>query len=47
MPKKKSIKGSANEFKTEADKILAFLTKTGGGSSSVQVLRDDLVEVHD
>lgn len=30
MPKKKSIKGSANEFKAEADKILAFLTATAG-----------------
>lgn len=26
MPKKKSIKGSANEFKAETDKILVFLT---------------------
>jgi len=26
MPKKKSIKGSANEFKVETDKILTFLT---------------------
>lgn len=30
MPKKKSIKGSANEFKAEADKILAFLTASAG-----------------
>jgi hypothetical protein len=30
MPKKKSIKGSANEFKAETDKILAFLTASAG-----------------
>lgn len=30
MPKKKSIKGSANKFKTETDKILAFLTASAG-----------------
>lgn len=30
MPKKKSIKRSANEFKAEADKILAFLTASAG-----------------
>jgi hypothetical protein len=30
MPKRKSIKGSANEFKTETDKILAFLTASAG-----------------
>jgi hypothetical protein len=30
MPKKKSIKGSANEFKAETDKILAFLTAPAG-----------------
>ena len=30
MPKKKSIKGSANEFKAEADKILSFLTASAG-----------------
>ena len=30
MPKKKSIKGSANEFKAEVDKILAFLTASSG-----------------
>jgi len=30
MPKKKSIKGSANDFKAETDKILAFLTASAG-----------------
>lgn len=30
MPKKKSIKGSANKFKTETEKILAFLTASAG-----------------
>jgi hypothetical protein len=30
MPKKKSIKGSANEFKAETDKILAFLIASAG-----------------
>ena len=30
MPKKKSIKGSANEFKAETDKILVFLTASAG-----------------
>lgn len=30
MPKKKSIKGSANEFKAETDRILAFLTASAG-----------------
>jgi hypothetical protein len=30
MPKKKSIKGSASEFKAEADKILAFLNASAG-----------------
>lgn len=30
MPKKKSIKGSANEFKAETDKILVFLIASAG-----------------
>lgn len=30
MPKKKSIKGSASEFKSEADKIQVFLTASAG-----------------
>lgn len=30
MPRKKSIRGSAKEFKTETDKCLAFLTASAG-----------------
>jgi hypothetical protein len=30
MPRKKSIKGAANQFKAETDKILAFLTASAG-----------------
>lgn len=41
MPKKKSIKGSANEFKAETDKILAFLTaSTGLGDEHVSWCHD-------
>jgi hypothetical protein len=30
MPKKKSIKGSANKFRAEADKILNFVAASAG-----------------
>ena len=44
MPKKKSIKGSANEFKAETDKILAFLTASAGlGDEQMSPLHPPLV----